>query len=99
MIDDPSVLFNLGGGVLAGIAVGLAIKSALRILLIVVGVILIVLALLMNAGYITVNWEALSAGLESGSTFIGGWVSLAIADLSAQLVGFSGGLLIGFKWR
>lgn len=99
MMDDPTLLFSLGGGVLAGIAVGLALKSALRIVLIITGVVLIGLALLMQAGFITIHWEALTTGLEDGATFIGGWVKIALADLSAQLVGFTGGLLMGFKWR
>lgn len=99
MMDDPTLLFDLGGGVLAGIAVGLALKSALRVVLIVLGVVLIMLALLMKGGFITIHWEALTTGIESGATFIGGWVKLAVADLSAQLVGFSGGLLLGFKWK
>jgi uncharacterized membrane protein (Fun14 family) len=96
---DPSVLFSLGGGVIAGIAVGMALKAALRWALIFMGLIILGLVGLMNAGIIVIQWDALSKGLEGGVSFLGGYVKLALADLSAQLVGFTGGMVMGFKWR
>lgn len=96
---DPSVLLNLGGGVVAGIAVGLALKTALRWALVFMGMVILGLVGLMKAGIIVINWEALTHGLEGGVTMVGGLIKLAIADLSAQLVGFTGGMVMGFKWR
>ena len=96
---DPSILLNLGGGVIAGIAVGLALKTALRWALIFMGLCILGLVFLMKAGIIVIQWNALSHGLEAGVATIGGYVKLAVADLSAQLVGFTGGMVMGFKWR
>ena len=96
---DPSVLLNLGGGVIAGIAVGLALKTAMRWALVFMGLCILGLVLLMKAGIIIIQWDALEKGLEGGVAFIGGHVKLALADLSAQLVGFTGGMVMGFKWR
>lgn len=96
---DPSILLNLGGGVVAGIAVGLALKTALRWALIFLGLTILGLVFLMKAGIIVIQWQALSQGLEAGVATIGGYVKLAVADLSAQLVGFTGGMVMGFKWR
>ena len=96
---DPSILLSLGGGVIAGIAVGLALKSALRWALIFLGLCILGLVFLMKAGIIVIQWDALSHGLEAGVATIGGYVKLAVADLSAQLVGFTGGMVMGFKWR
>ena len=96
---DPSVLLNLGGGVVAGIAVGLALKTALRWALIFLGLVILGLVMLMKGGIIVVQWDALTNGIEGGVSFLGGMIKLALADLSAQLVGFSGGMIMGWKWR
>ncbi len=96
---DPSIVLNLGGGVIAGIAVGLALKTAMRWALIVLGMIILGLVLLTKTGIIVIQWDALSHGLEGGVALIGGVIKLAVADLSAQLVGFTGGMVMGFKWR
>lgn len=96
---DPSLLWNLGGGVLAGIAVGLALKTALRWTLIFLGLVILGLVFLMKAGIIVIQWNALSQGLEDGAAALGGYIRVAVADLSAQLVGFTGGMVMGFKWR
>jgi uncharacterized membrane protein (Fun14 family) len=96
---DPSVLLSLGGGVIAGVAVGLALRTALRWALICLGMAILGLVLMMKGGFIVIQWDALSKGLESSVASIGGFVKLAVADLSAQLVGFTGGMVMGFKWR
>lgn len=96
---DPSILLNLGGGVIAGIAVGMALKTTLRWALTLLGLIILGLVGLMKAGIIVVQWDALNSSIEGGVVYLGGIIELAIADLSAQLVGFSGGLLMGWKWR
>lgn len=96
---DPSVFLSLGGGVIAGIAVGLALKTAMRWVLIFMGLVILGLVGLMKGGFIVIQWDALSHGLESGVATIGGYLQVAVADLSAQLVGFTGGMVMGFKWR
>lgn len=96
---QPDILWHLGGGVIAGLAVGLALKQALRWALIALGLLLLVLMGLTQTEVITVNWDTLGNGVHEGATFIGGWVELALADLSAQFVGFSAGLLLGWRWK
>lgn len=96
---DPSMLLGLGGGVIAGLAVGIALKTALRWALLLLGLVILLLVGMMKAGFIVIQWDALSHGIEGGVAVIGGYAKIALDDLSAQLVGFSGGMLMGFKWR
>lgn len=95
---DHNLLLSLSGGALAGVAVGMALKKAFRWALIFIGLVILGLMGLMNAGIVVIQWEALSQGLEGSVATIGDWVRIAVDDLSAQLVGFSGGLVIGLKW-
>ncbi len=78
---------------------GLALKQTLRWALIVLGILLMVLVGLAQSEVITINWDALGENVHEGATFIGGWVELALADLSAQFLGFSAGMLMGWRWR
>jgi uncharacterized membrane protein (Fun14 family) len=98
-ITDPTFLWSLGGGALAGVAVGVALRSAAKLALLLTGTLILVMAGLVNAGLITVDWTAVSTSLESGAEAAGGFVQFALADLSAQLAGFSAGVLLGFKFR
>ena len=88
---------SLGGGTLAGIAVGVALRFAAKLALLITGVILLLMGALMHAGFITVDWGAVSNGLESGAQAAGGLIEFALADLSAQLAGFTAGVVIGVK--
>lgn len=94
---DPTFLFSLGGGVIAGIAVGVALRTAVKAALVMTGLLILILAGLMHAGFITVDWGAVSHSLEEGAEAAGGFIQLAVLDLSAQLAGFSGGVVMGFK--
>ena len=96
---DPTFLFSLGGGVLAGVAVGVALRTAARVALLIVGVIILILYALLQGGIITVDWGAVSRTVEMGADAAGGFVQLALHDLSAQLAGFSAGVVMGFKFR
>ena len=87
----------MGGGTLAGIAVGVALRFTAKLALIIVGLIILLMAGLMHAGYITVDWCAVSQSLEDGAEAAGGFIEFAVADLSAQLAGFAAGLLIGVR--
>jgi uncharacterized membrane protein (Fun14 family) len=90
-------LLSLGGGTLAGIAVGVALRFTAKLALLITGVIILLMSGLMHAGYITVDWSAVSQSIESGAEAAGGFAQFAVADLSAQLAGFAGGVLIGFR--
>ena len=87
----------MGGGTLAGIAVGVALRFTAKLALIIVGLIILLMAGLMHAGYITVDWGAVSQSLEDGAEAAGGFIEFAVADLSAQLAGFAAGVLIGVR--
>ena len=96
---NSDLALSLGGGAIAGIAVGYALKSAFKLAMLVLGVLLLFLILLARAEIITVDWGQLSQGLEVGSAYAQNYVQIALKDLSAQLVGFTGGLYFGFKMR
>lgn len=94
---DPSNLALLGGGTVAGVAVGYAAKRALRWALLATGLILIGLFVLGQQGFITVHWQAVGEGLETGSRGAGSWMMAMAKQLSPTLAGFSAGFLVGLK--
>lgn len=94
-----SALFMMGGGVIAGIAVGYALKAATRIALLILGVMLLAMYGMMQVGFITVNWDAVGAGIESGSRAAGSWMWAMVKHLSASFVGFAGGVAMGWRLR
>ena len=96
---NPSLLIGLGGGALAGVAVGVALRSAIKLALLLVGTLILVMAGLVHVGFVTVDWNSVTTSLQGGAQAAGGFVSLALADLSAQLAGFSAGVIMGFKFR
>ena len=98
-IVDPTFLLSLGGGTLAGAAVGVALRSAFKFALLLTGLLILLLAGLVPLGVITVDWGAIGHGIEGGAQAAGGMVKLAGGDLSAQLAGFSVGVVMGFKFR
>lgn len=93
------MLAKLGGGVIAGIAVGYAIKRAAKIALFILGIIILILYGLMKAEFITVQWDAVGNSLEHGSRSFGAFLAGLVKDLSASLIGFAGGFFMGLKLR
>jgi len=90
-------LAQLGGGTIAGIAVGYAAKKAARLGLLMLGLVVIGLYILAQQGLVTVHWDAVSQGIEQGSRGIGSYISQMIKHLSPSLVGFGVGFAIGLK--
>ncbi len=100
LIDSASgAVFRLGFGFFAGFAIGFALRTFVKITLVVVGVGLIALFGLQYAGLITVDWEQISGGFESfGSwataqtkdfaNFVTGYLPSATAGLAGVFVGF-----------
>lgn len=84
---------------LAGVAVGVALRTALKFALLLTGLILLLMMTLMNGGFITVDWGAVSHSMENGAEAAGSFMELALRDLSAQLAGFGAGVLMGWKFR
>ena len=92
-------LAQLGGGTLAGIAIGYAAKRAAKLALLLLGLVLIGLYLLAQHGLVTVHWQTVSQELEEGSRGAGQWLSSMIKDLSPSLVGLAAGFVVGLKIR
>lgn len=92
-------VWKLGGGVIAGMAVGYAVKRTTRLLLFALGVGVLILYALTRAGYVAVDWNAMSHGLADGTRSMAGWLWHACKQLSVTMVGFAGGLLAGLKMR
>jgi uncharacterized membrane protein (Fun14 family) len=91
------LLMQMGGGAIAGMAVGFAFKKTTRLALLALGLCLILLYVLMQHGFITVKWDAVSDGIETGARALGQWVWAMTRALSASLVGFTGGFMLGLK--
>lgn len=91
------MLMEMGGGAIAGLAVGYAFKKTTKLALLLLGVCLILLYVLMQHGVITVKWDAVSQGIETGARTVGQWMVAMSKTLSASLVGFTGGFLLGLK--
>lgn len=93
------LVWELSGGVLAGLAVGFAVKKATRLALLTLGVGILLLYGLMQQGIITINWEVMGQSLEVGSRSLGGWIWSMVKDVSTALVGFGGGFLLGLRLK
>ena len=94
-----STVFMMGGGALAGMAVGYAMRVATRLALLVVGIVILILYGLMSSGFVVVNWDAVGTGLENGSRTAGAWLLAMVRQLSASLVGFAGGVVLGWRLK
>ncbi|MGM9992861.1 MAG: FUN14 domain-containing protein [Candidatus Bruticola sp.] len=90
-------LLQLSGGTIAGMAVGYSLKAALRSALLVLGSVLLLLALLSHAGFITVNWGAICCSIENGTRAAGELVSDLGSQLSSSMAGFAAGAMGGWK--
>jgi len=89
----------VGGGTLAGIAVGYAAKRAAKIALLMLGLVLIGLYFLAQQGWITVHWQQVSDGIEQGSRGAGQYLKTMLDQLSPSLVGLTAGFFVGLKIR
>lgn len=100
VIDSASgAVFRLGFGFFAGFAIGYAMRTFVKITLVIIGVALLGLFGLQYAGLVEVDWERISGGFESfGSwataqtkgfaNFITGYLPSATAGLAGAFVGF-----------
>lgn len=93
------LLLQFGGGTLAGVAVGYALKVGIRLGLLVLGMVLVLLYALMQAGVLTIHWDILARHLEAGGRAVGAWVLGLSKTLGGSLAGFGAGLWLGFRLR
>lgn len=96
---SETLWLHLGGGALAGLAVGYTLKRASKLVLILVGLLIFLLYGLMKLGIISVHWGALSDSLEAGGKSVSSWMVGLVKELSASMVGFGGGVLLGLKLK
>jgi uncharacterized membrane protein (Fun14 family) len=98
MVDVTSALTGLvaqiGVGGILGFLVGYALKKVAKLLMVLAGILVMVLAYLGLRGVITVNFEALESLISSGISS-GSWlVQVAVSILTA--IPFAGSFLAGF---
>ena len=95
----PPVLYQLGVGAICGFIIGFAIKKALKLLILLVGIFLSILVYLGYSGIITINFDKLFDAVKNLFDLgqqISGWLILVISTL--PLTGsFIAGLILGFK--
>lgn len=89
---------NIGGAAVAGGIIGWAAKKMLKIVAVLVGLELALLAFLQQRGFITVHWDQLGSalsGLSASATSVPAWLP-AVSSLGVG-GGFLAGALVGFK--
>ncbi len=92
---------EFGSGAVIGGIIGFAAKKVAKVIAILVGIELAVFKFLESRGIITVDWEALSAGIVGASQDAAtgappSWLQTILSTLSVS-AGFTGGFLLGFK--
>ena len=99
-IDWPIIGKQVGLGLVLGFAVGYAAKKAIQVAFITVGLLLLILVGLQNAGFISIHWSAVEAAYNQYvnppggfNTVFTGWLN----SLAAVIPG-AGGFTVGFFW-
>lgn len=98
-MDAQGMAWQLGGGVLAGVAVAYALKKAAKLALIFLGLGIALLFGLAQMGIVVVNWSTLSQTLETTSKSAGAGALGLLKALGSSMVGFAGGVALGLKLR
>lgn len=103
MVDiNPQQLgIEFGGGALIGGLIGFAAKKVAKLVAVIIGLELALFKFLESRRIITVDWEALTAGMVSASESAASstppsWIMTILSTLSVG-AGFTGGFLLGFK--
>ena len=92
-IDTPQLLAQGGGGMVVGGVLGFAVKKIVKILAILAGIQVAVLAYFEQQGVISVNWDALQNMTVITPTQGGGMPPIAANLISSLPAG--GGLAVG----
>ena len=100
-IDFTQLGIDLGGGALIGGIIGFAAKKLAKVIAVIIGLELALFKFLESQQILTVDWEALSAGIlktGEGAAASGppGWLSTILSTLSIS-GGFAAGFFLGFK--
>jgi len=91
---DP-ILFQLGTGAITGFIVGYALKKLMKILIVIVGGFLLVLAYLQWSGIIKVDYSTLIGKIENATKNIIGGATPIVSQITANIP-FAGSFMAGF---
>ena len=83
-IDLAFIGTSIGFGGIAGFLIGYAIKKAVKIMLLIVGLFFAALAYLNYQGILTINWDKLTASASGATTGLGNATG-QVAGLSDQV--------------
>ena len=100
-INFQQLGLELGGGAIIGGIIGFAAKKVAKIVAIIIGLELALFKFLESRQILTVDWEALTAGMiGTGEAAASGtppdWIMTILSTLSVS-AGFTGGFLLGFR--
>ena len=88
---------TLGFGGLMGYAVGFAAKKAAKLGLIIMGVLFILIQYLVYKGFVDVDWGGVAGHGGEAAKAGGAWVWKVVTYNVPLGVGFTAGVLLGFK--
>lgn len=100
-IDPQQLGLEFGSSAVIGGVIGFAAKKVAKVIAVIVGIQLAIFKLLESRGYLTVEWDELTAGmLDASRAATAGeppsWLMSVLSTLSVS-AGFTGGFLLGFK--
>lgn len=100
-IDFQQLGLELGTGAVIGGIIGFAAKKIAKLIAVLIGLELALFKILESRGILSVDWNALSAGLIGGAHDAAAgtppsWLMSILSTLSIS-AGFTGGFLLGFK--
>lgn len=92
---------EFGSGAIIGALIGFTAKKVAKVVAVLVGLELALFKLLESRGLVSVDWEALSAGMlqasrEAANGAPPSWLQTLLSTLSIS-AGFTGGFLLGFR--
>ena len=100
-VNAQQLGLELGTGAVIGGIIGFAVKKVAKLVAVIIGLELALFKFLESRRIITVDWEALTAGMvgageAAASQTPPSWIMSILSTLSVS-AGFTGGFLIGFK--
>jgi uncharacterized membrane protein (Fun14 family) len=99
-IQLPQLGLEFGGGAVIGGLIGFTAKKVAKLLALIVGLELAIFKFLESREILTVDWEALTAGLVETGGVVGdtppSWIETILSTLSIS-AGFTGGFYLGFR--
>lgn len=100
-IDPQQLGLEFGSSAVIGGIIGFAAKKVAKVIAVLVGIQLALFKFMESRGYLSVQWDKLTAGMLDASEAATAseppsWVMSILSTLSVS-AGFTGGFLLGFK--